>query len=284
MAEVSNWGRWGAEDERGTANLLEGEVVLRACRTPSSGRVYNLGIPIRQSAPVAAGRAAPLHLMAVDGADFAALGRNDEGSADDYLFLATHGTTHVDALSHLWYGGQLYNGFPFTSVRSSGASRCGIEKVGGLVCRAHLLDFAARRTAVAGLIRSGDVAACIADHGIVVQPGDGLLIRTGWMDAALQGEVADREFPVVDPDLAEWIAEHDIALIAADNEAIERTALATESPPLHRVLIRDLGVYLLEMLDLSGPAADGVTSGMFVAAPLAISRGVGSPLNPLLIV
>ena len=74
VTALSNWGRWGSEDERGAANFVDGDTVLRACSEPTRGRVYSLGIPIRATAPVTPGRVPPLHLMAVDGGDYAALG------------------------------------------------------------------------------------------------------------------------------------------------------------------------------------------------------------------
>ena len=282
ISALSNWGRWGSEDERGAANFVDESTVLQACSEPTHGRVYSLGIPIRATAPVTPGRMPPLHLMAVDGGDYAALGRDDEGSADDYLLLATHGTTHIDALSHMWYGGQLYNGFPYTAVRSSGAARCGIDKLGGVVTRGILLDFADRPTATEGVIACADVEAYLREEEIELGRGDALLFRTGWIEARLAGGDCSSS-PVVGADLAKLVAKHDVSLVAADNEAVERTAGPGEYPPLHRALIRDLGVYLLELLILAAPAADGVRTGLFVIAPLAISRGVGSPLNPLLI-
>jgi len=283
-AVYSNWGRWGSDDERGAANLLGGEVVLDACRLPTKGRVYNLGIEVRQGAPVAGRRISPVHLMASDGGDYAALGREDWGTADDYLFLASGGTTHIDGLSHLWYGGRMYNGFSFREVRSSGAARCGIEKVGGLVARGHLLDFTTFPTKRPGLIGTADVTAYVAARGLKVQPGDALLFRTGWIETALGGTLQEASCPVVASDAVEWIAEHDIAIVGADNPAVEAVAERGVLPPLHQILLRDLGVYIIELLTLTEPARDGVTTGMLVVAPLLISRGVNGPVNPLLIV
>ena len=120
-----NWGRWGADDERGAVNLLTPEVVLEALRRPTTGKVYQLGIELKRDAPVGGNRIAPLHFMTQDGGDFAALNRTDWGTADDYMVLATQGTSHVDGLAHVWSGGKLYNDFPFTDVRSSGAQRLG---------------------------------------------------------------------------------------------------------------------------------------------------------------
>ena len=281
----SNWGRWGAEDERGAANLVTEAVVSRAAARVNRGKTYSLGLEIRRDAPLGGPRAPMQHFMAVDGGDFAALNRPGWGTADDYIVMATGGTTHIDGLCHMWYDGHLYNGFPYTEVRSSGASRCGIEHLGGLVTTAHLLDFVGRRTRKPNEIAAEDVREYVAEHSIEVEPGDAVLFRTGWIEAALRRQERGVEFPAVAPDVADWIGEHDVSLVGADNIAVEATPRPDQgSMPFHDVVLRDLGVYILELLDLSGPAADQVRSGMFVIAPLRIHRGVNSPLNPLLVV
>lgn len=280
----TNWGRWGDDDERGTANLLTPEAVLAACGRPTSGRVYELGIELRRDAPVGGNRIPPLHFMTQDGGDFAALGRHDWGTADDYMVLATQGTTHVDGLAHVWSGGSLYNGFPFTEVRSSGAGRLGLEKLGGLVASAHLLDFTHLRGEDATEITVDLVDAMFADRGTSPNPGDALLFRTGWMDEALRSTPTEGGFPVVAASMGEWLGDHDIAIVGADNIAVEATGRRGVLPPLHKVLVRDLGVTMIELLDLRRPGEDHVQSGLLVVAPLRISRGVGSPVNPLLII
>lgn len=277
----SNWGRWGADDERGAANLLTPEKVRAVCSQPGQGRVFELGIEVRRDAPTGGGRPAPQHFMTHDGGDFAALGREDWGTADDYVIMPTQGTTHIDGLAHMWHGGQLYNGFSFREVRSSGAGRLGVEKLGGLVTRAHLLDVADR-------VGESDTEITVDDldrhfDGNPPAPGDALLVRTGWMEHALAGTEAGRGFPVLAPDTADWIARHDLAIVGADNIAVEATGRRGVLPPLHRVLVCDLGVTMIELLRLDEPAAAGVRDGILVVAPLRISRGVGSPVNPLLI-
>jgi kynurenine formamidase len=283
-ARDSNWGRWGADDERGTANLLTPTTVLRALARPRSGCVYELGIEVRRGAPVGGTRISPLHFMTQDGGDFAALDRHDWGTADDYLILATQGTTHVDGLAHVWSEGKLYNGFAFTEVRSSGAGRLGLEKLGGLVAAVHLLDFSHLRGDGAPEITADLVDAAFAGRSTAPEAGDAVLFRTGWMDDALAGgEPVDGRYPVVAESMGEWFADHDVAVVGADNIAVEATGRRGVLPPLHKVLVRDLGVTMIELLDLRPPAADGVESGLLVVAPLRISRGVGSPVNPLLI-
>lgn len=277
-----NWGRWGTGDERGMANVLDGPTVLEACRTPRSGKVYDLGMLLQRNSPVVGARVPPIHLMSLDGGDFAALGNDDSGFADDYIFVACHGTTHVDALSHVWSEGKMFNGYPFTEVRSSGAARCGIEKLGGLVTTAHVLDFVDRPTSRPLRIASSDIEEYVQEHNLPVRPGDALLFRTGWLEAWQTGSLGARELAHVDPDAAAWIADHDISIVGADNLGVEEVD-ADDSMTLHHRLLIDLGVYILELLNLRGPAEDRVRSGMFVVAPLLIRRAVGSPVNPVLV-
>jgi kynurenine formamidase len=173
-------------------------------------------------------------------------------------------------------------------VRSSGAARLGVEKLGGIVTTAHLLDFADRAGERDSDITADDIEAHFARTGTRPQPGDAVLFRTGWMDAALAAgrdreSLAGRGFAVVAPEVGDWFAEHDIAVVGADNIAVEATGRRGVLPPLHEKLVCLLGVTLIEMLDLRGPGADGVSTGLLVVAPLRVSRGVGSPVNPLLV-
>lgn len=283
VAIRSNWGRWGPDDERGAVNLLTPEHVLSALTAPKTGQVFELGIELKKGSPTSEGRTSPQHFMTHDGGDFAALERDDWGTADDFISLPTQGTTHIDGLAHMWYGGKLYNGFSYREVRSSGASRLGVEKLGGIVTRAHLVDVTDRIDTDDLDVDGAALDAVFAERGVTPQPGEALLLRTGWMDAALEGTESGRGFPALAPSVAEWIADHDLAVVGADNIAVEATGRRGILPPLHKIVVRDLGVTLLEMLHLVGPASAGVTSGLLVVAPLRISRGVGSPVNPLLI-
>ena len=99
-----NWGRWGESDERGAANLAGPEQVVRAASLVREGRTYPLGLEIRSGQSRGhRGRMPPMHFMTLDGGDtgWAKLPGGNQ-YADDYLLLATHGTTHVDALAHFW--------------------------------------------------------------------------------------------------------------------------------------------------------------------------------------
>jgi hypothetical protein len=103
------------------------------------------------------------------------------------------------------------------------------------------------------------------------------------MEDALAGALHEDHYPVLGLDCAAWLEEHEISMVAADNPAVETTGERGGLPPLHGIIMRDLGIYILEMLILREPAVDAVTTGLFVVAPLLITRGVNSPVNPLLI-
>src|SRR5271156_5669298 len=139
----TNWGRWGKDDERGTLNLLTPETTMAALKACRTGVVYSLGLPIQRqgSGPIFDYRGAPQRLTLMNQADpgqFAPFGApTDVGANEDVLVLASHTLTHMDALSHVFAAGTLYNGFPVDAVRTNaGSPKCGIDKVGGVVGRA----------------------------------------------------------------------------------------------------------------------------------------------------
>ncbi|MFI6326068.1 cyclase family protein [Nonomuraea sp. NPDC050556] len=293
VTEPNNWGRFGPDDQRGTLNLLTPEVVLRALGSARTGRVVSLSMPIRdRGVPHLRGRPLPQHFMALDGGDYAA-GMRPIGAglrvADDALVVSHHGTTtHMDALCHMWEGDELYNGHPAARVRSYGATRCGIEQAGGVVARGVLFDVPAH-LGLDHLPASYRISASLLEeiHADVL-PGDVAVIRTGW---PLTWERSPDEYwsgqPGLSADAGRWLAARDVAAVASDNAAIgglNARQLADEdlADDLHLILLHRHGIHLIEMLWLEELA--GVRDFVFVAAPLRIEGGTGSPINPLAIV
>jgi kynurenine formamidase len=289
-----NWGRWGAGDELGTANLMTEEVVRDAMRLVRKGQVFSLALNIKErGTPVLPGRPAPQHYMRIDGGDYAAGLTRKSGfqSVDDIVILPTHGTTHIDALAHVGDEGQLYNGFPLSGVRSNGATKLGIDKTPPLVGPGVLLDLCALKgvASLAGgaVITPEDLEACEKRQGVTVRAGSIVLLRTGWMRTFSADNTAP--FFAAEPGIgmaaAHWLADRDVVAIGADNYGVE--VIPTEdgrSAPVHRALIRGCGMFLLELLELDELAASGVSEFLFMAAPLRIVGGVGSPLNPIAVI
>jgi kynurenine formamidase len=277
---------WGKDDERGAANLIDAAATLRATASVRTGEVISLAIPIAsgERGPAVDMRAAPQHFMTRHGGDYAAglPERGGYGYSDDVLMIATHGTTHIDALGHVWREGIMYNDFRANLVTSRGASRCGIDKLGPIVTRGVFLDFAAQ-AAPDRAISLDQLRQALAASRITPEPGDALLLRTGWLQAWREGSANKLASAGLHHECAAWIADAGIAIVGADNIAVE--VMPSMDPgcamPLHIALTRDRGVYLAELFDLEALAQAERATFMLVIAPLAIRGGVGSPITPV---
>jgi kynurenine formamidase len=281
------WGKWGADDERGALNFIGAAGVSRACGLVKHGRVFSLAQPLSKRIPVPPHRTGVMHFMDRDGGDYAAGARRVHGFqfSDDTLLLPLHSGTHIDGLCHAWYDDQLYNGFPGSSIRStSGATRCGVDKFPPIVTRGILLDIAALN---GGPLASGEsigakrLSEAAQRASVQIGKGDAVLIRTGWQESEGESPDFNRE-PGLDVEGALWLAEAGVALVGADNFAIEAMPFPEGVIfPVHQRLIRDYGIPLLEGLVLAPLAKCGAREFLFFAAPLPIEGGTGSPLTPV---
>jgi len=216
------------------------------------------------------------------------VGRN---SAGDALVMHSHSGTHIDALCHIWYDDKLYNGFETAEhMTSHGVTRNSIDNVPFLVGRGVLLDVAGwkgvEHLELAEPITAGDLDACAAAQGVEIRAGDILLIRTGWINLlTVDRKLFDTGEPGIDQSTLPWLKEHDVAAVGADNLAVEvLDSIPPDDLPIHRIGIRDLGLYLMELLDLNALAEDRAYESFIVIAPLQITGGAGSPVNPVAIV
>jgi kynurenine formamidase len=287
MAQES-WRLWGESDEQGALNRIGPEQVRRAASLVKAGRVISLAQPISDKTPVPALRQPVMHLMNRDGGDYAAGAKRPGGVqvAEDTLIIPVHLATHIDALCHVWYDDCLYNGFPGSGTRStSGATRCGVEKFTPLVTRGLFFDVVAHRGAAPAMgeaISAAELKEIGAKAGFAPEPGDAVLIRTGWWEdhGALPDYFAGE--PGIDVEAAEWLAEAGVSLVAVDNYAIEVIPFPAGTVfPVHQRLLRDYGVPLMEGLVLTELASAGAAEFMFTAAPLPVKGATGSPLTPL---
>lgn len=301
--EPHNWNRWGEDDQRGTLNLLTGDVVRAATGAVKSGTVLSLSLPIKgstsssvaETVPHLKGRPLPQHFMSVDGADYEAGVKQPAGGrgiADDALVVSPHGTTtHMDALCHMWTGKRIYNGHAASRIRSYGATRCGMETVDGLVTRGVLFDVCAYRGVdvldPADRITAADLEAMSAKMGVTLGQGDAIVIRTGW--PTVYAKSPERYWngePGLSSDGAKWLATRDVVAVCSDNSAISGLnvqGLADESldDDIHMIFLWRHGIYLLEMLWLEELAKVKQPTFLFMVAPLKIVGGTGSPVNPL---
>ena len=281
---------WGDADEIGARNLVDGAATLRGVAAVQSGQIIPLALLIEPGKPAPAADIRPpiQHFMTRDGGDYAAglPERFGFGFTDDVIILPTHGTTHIDALSHVLCSGEIYNGYSSDTITSKGAHRCGIEKLDPIVTRGLFVDLAPPEgTQLPHAITSEMLQAAVQSTGVVPESGDALLVRTGWLQQWREGNGTPYSTTGLHHDCADWIIEQGFVMVAADNVAVE--VLPSHDPdcavPLHIRLIQENGIYLAELFDLEELALVGQASFQFMIAPLRIKGGVGSPITPVAI-
>jgi kynurenine formamidase len=292
---VSNWGRWGPADERGTLNLITPECVVAAAGLVRTGKTFALGIPFDENGPQDGRiRGNPARTMKETGSE----PQGHPGAlryADDFVYMALQAASQWDSLAHVHYDGQLYNGFPADGITVRGAEHCSVANLSpGVVGRGVLLDVARWRGVdwlpLGTPITPEDLDEVAGVQGVQVRSGDVLLVRTGWRRKFVtDGDKAG--FKAGEPGLsvrcADWLHGHGVAAVGSDNYAVEVVPgeYEDEHLPLHMIAIRDMGMPLAEILDLEALAedcaGDGVYEFLFAGPPLSFTRGVGSPVNPL---
>lgn len=291
---LSNWGRWGDDDERGAQNLVTAAEVAAAASLVRRGAVFDLGIPFDENGPqFGGGRTNPVRVMSRLRHPAGPYGAQHYN--DDYVFMPLQAATQWDGLAHVYYDEVMYNNVPSSEVDSDGAHRLGIEKQSkGVVGRGILLDVAGYHDvdwlAPGHVIDASELDAVAARYNVEVRRGDIVLIRTGWRRKFVEegdGRAFLSEEPGVGIDTCQWFANRDVSAVASDNWALEVIPgeLADEVFPVHMILIRDMGITIGEMFDLEELAADCTADGVYeflLCAPvLKFTRGVGSPINPL---
>jgi kynurenine formamidase len=294
--ETTNWGRWGDDDERGALNLLTPELLKAAAASIRTGRVYALGIPIQaDGVPLIDYRGKPMRLTLQDSTDegvYAAYGcQPGTGAHEDVMIFASHTTSHMDALIHVYEDGKHYNGVPSGAMHAlTGATKLGIEKVGGFAARGVLLDMPryfgdATWVEPGRNITGADLAGACAVQGVEVGPGDVVLVRTGYLQMWFerQGDEAFAQ-PGIGLDAAKWLVSRDVVAVGSDNSAVEVIPFdGNDFLAVHKELLVRRGIYMLEFLDLSHAAADHSWEGLLTVAPLKVTGATGSPVNPIFV-
>ena len=299
-----NWGKWGPDDEWGTINYVGDEERKAAAGLVKRGEVFALGLNFDSDGPqngLFGGRWNPIHTMLATGTDAVQGKQKVPGKkypsqyADDSISLPLQCGTQWDALGHVFNNDKMWNGYDATLVGSNGAEKNAIHKMRNkMVGRGVLLDIA-RWAGVDSLddgtaIDAEDLDACAKAQGVEIKRGDFVIYRTGHMERCLKngewGGYAGGEAPGVSFHTCDWMHDMEIAAICADTWGCEVIPNETDDvfQPWHWIVIPQIGITMGEIFylkDLANDCAnDGVYEFMFVAPPLPITRGVGSPINP----
>ena len=193
---ISNWGRWGDDDQIGTLNNVAPEDIVGAAGLIRRGRVFALGLSLKEpiQSGLFGGRWNPIHTMLATGTD-AVAGNQDEPYpylryADDAINMPCQASTQWDALCHIFLGDKMYNGYDARLVDVKGAKKLGIEHVRDkMVGRGVLLDVA-RFKGLEWLddgyaITRADLDGCAEAQGVQVRRGDFVIVRTGHQERCL---------------------------------------------------------------------------------------------------
>ncbi len=221
--------------------------------------------------------------------------RPDGGSAsNEVIITGGHVGTHIDALSHVSHNGKLHGGVDAAQAQAGGAfSQHGAEQTPAMVTRGVLLDVAAAHgvdTLPGGYgVTAADLDRAVELGGAEPRRGDVAVVRTGW--ARNFGDAnrylgAESGVPGITEDAGRWLVERGVRAVGADTTACEQIAPGAGHRvlPVHRLLLVDAGIYIMEHLALEDLAAHGSHAFLFVVAPLRIVGGTGSPIRPIAVV
>ncbi len=293
LERVSNWGRWGKDDQRGALNLIDDHKRAAAARLVQSGQSVSLSVPLA-TRPSRDNPRPVTHLMIRSGVVGHPLGSS---GAADYFAIEPHGlaTTHLDALCHHSWRGRLYNGFDMNEVDFQGAHKCAIDAAReGIVSRGVLLDIPRIRGVEwiepGDAIYPEDLEAAERDHQVRAGEGDVLLVRTGRFKlrrAKGAGAFTFGAMPGLHASCLPWLHQRDIAVLGSDaiSDVLPSGYDAPLAMPIHTGTLVMMGVHLIDNAELERLAEQCARVGryqfMFSLLPLVLERGTGSPANPV---
>jgi kynurenine formamidase len=277
--------KWGAGDERGSANHMKPASVLAATKLIRTGETFELGHVLRQGMPLQATRQFNVHTKRT----FINPQSNQRGSNEELVTteLGQVGT-QFDGFTHQSHGDSLYNCFKISEISSrTGFTKLGIEKVGMLMTRGVLIDVASLKGVDtlpdAYEITVQDLQQALKKQNVTLRPGDAVIINTGW--GRLWGKENARYMkgnPGIGIAAAEWLVKQDPMLLGSDNGPVEVSPNPDReiSLPLHQIALVVNGIHLLENMKLDELADKRVYEFAFVMQPLKIQGGTGSTVAP----
>lgn len=286
--ELSNWGRWGKEDQLGALNLITTGKRVQAARLVREGISVSLARNVEtQMAP---DNPSPYeHTMLVSGET------RGQWSAD-HLAVSYHGYahSHMDSLCHIFHDGKMYNGFSQKEVTQEGANKLSIHNAKkGIFTRGVLVDIP-RLQGVEYLepgtaIYPEDLSGWEEKTGTKIQSGDVVFIYTGrWKKRDKDGpwQINDPGVSGLHVSCAQWLRDRDIAALGTDGAAdVLPSGVEGYSHPVHLLMLHAMGVHILDNLELERLSTKAIElkrwDFLITFAPLPVKGGTGSPLNPI---
>jgi kynurenine formamidase len=278
--------KWGAGDERGSANLMSPESVLNAVKLMRTGEVIEIGHVLSPSMPFFGTRRFDVHIKRT----FMNQPSNRRGSNEEIVITEIGQVgTQFDGFAHQTHENSHYNCFKTDEISTrTGFSKLGVHKVGSLITRGVMIDVAALK----GVdilpdtyeITVQDLEDALKKQNMTLQRGDAVVINTGWGKLwAKDNARYVKSCPGIGVKAAEWLIAKEPMLLGSDNWPVEVSPNPDNmlSLPVHQVALVVNGVHLLENLKLDELAAKQVYEFAFIMQPLKIEGGSGSTVAPI---
>lgn len=289
QTDLTNWGRWGKDDEMGALNL-----ITPAKRRQAASLVKD-GVTVSLASNAALNKAADVPCPA----EWSMVTASQTGASDRIAYPCIHGAgaTHIDSFAHIFFNGKMWNGYPVDAnvTRERGAIRGSVLNMKqGIVTRAVLYDIP-RLKGVPYLepgtrIYVEDLEAWEKRTGARVGAGDALLLRWGrWARGATLGPWnTDEGSAGLDNRVLPWLKSRDVALIAWETPGyVPQPQGDLPRLSLHNFALTHLGIMLIDRSDLETISKEAAAKDryefMLTIGPLPIPNGTGSPVNPIVI-
>lgn len=283
MKDISNWGRWGKDDQLGTLNLITTQKRKQAAQLVREGISVSLSMELETESNINNNQPFEHDLA-----------RSGQWTVDTYS-INYHGYahSHLDAQRHIAIDGKMYNGYPVENIETPGTGTMGIQHMkDGIFTRGILVDVPLLKGVEylepGTSITIEDLEAWEKKANINVQSGDILLIRTGrWAREKEKGVWKfDEHAAGLHASAAKWLKERDVAVVGSDGSAdVLPSGCDEQTHPLHQLVLIALGMPILDNLNLEDVAKVAQQYDrwefLLVVAPMRIHGGTGSPVNPI---
>lgn len=295
---LKNWGKWGPQDERGTLNYITPEKVVHAAGLVQSGRSVSMEIPINTLAGPDNPNPAIHYMSTTHDVD---VGSGEYlRFATDFLGMQFHGDchTHIDALCHIAYKGQLYNDHPAEMVTSRGTTGLDITAYGnGIISRGVLIDIPRLRgikwLEPGEAVTADEIMAAEEAVGAKLGEGDVMVFRTGHHRRRLELGAWDPGYTGqgragLDPYSLELLHERKVAVFLPDGDGeVVPGPMKEIQYPIHPLQVAAMGMCVADSLQFEDLVKvceeEGRWEFMVAIAPLRLPRATGGPFNPLAI-
>jgi len=288
--------KWGAKDQLGSGNLMKPEMVLRAAKLIHTGEVFQLGFDLSADLPLIGTRRFDLHMKRGTATAPGTRGENEE------IVITELGQvgTQFDGFAHQMYGGEYYNCITNDEMNSGGGGelaaggrqgfpKLGIEHVPDMMTRGVLIDVAGLKNVEmlpeTYVISAEDLQQALAKEKMTLQPGDAVMINTGWGKFYNEKDKARylKSSPGIGIGAGEWLIKQNPMLVGADNCCLEVRPYPEQkiNLPIHAMFLIVNGVHVVENLRLEHLAAEHAYETAFIMEVLKIRGGTGSTVAPI---